>query len=204
MPGGWTLWSLLVGGTGVAALGLLLFLPDYDGIGAALRLTARLSFALFLLAFTASALGQLFPGPPTRWLRTNRRFIGLAFAGSHAIHLAIIVVFWDFGVSAFVRAQPSIGFVANLAGYAVLAAMAATSFGPPRRAIGPGAWSLLHLWGSWFLWLDFAKSYVPRAALDPFYWPFVALLFLAVALRIVAWRWRFKPGRASTEAREAA
>src|SRR5262245_27239843 len=62
-----------------------------EGVRLAIRLTARSSLALFCLAFTAGALARLFPGPFTRWQRANRRYLGLGFASSHAVHAAAIV-----------------------------------------------------------------------------------------------------------------
>jgi methionine sulfoxide reductase heme-binding subunit len=182
---GWPLWWMLVVPIAATSLAMLRLSPGYDGIGAALRLTARTSFALFMLAFTAAALARLFPGGFTRWLRANRRILGLAFAASHAIHLCIIVAYWEHGVGAYVRMQPFVGFVANVLGYCVIAAMAITSFSPMNRVIGPRAWSLLHTIGGYYIWLSFAKSYVPRAFNDPLYVLPVMVLVLAL---IVRWR----------------
>ena len=38
-----------------------------------IRATARISVALFLMAFTAASLNALFPSTATRWLRRPRR-----------------------------------------------------------------------------------------------------------------------------------
>src|SRR5688572_25388522 len=78
----------------IATAALAVVLADgggVDGVRLAIRLTARTSLALFCLAFTAGALARLFPGPFTRWQRANRRWLGLAFASSHAVHAAAIV-----------------------------------------------------------------------------------------------------------------
>ena len=67
--------------------------PDVgEAAGRAVRLTARTSVALFLAAFTASALFRLWPNAWTRWQRQNRRYLGVSFAVSHGVHLAAI--FW--------------------------------------------------------------------------------------------------------------
>jgi methionine sulfoxide reductase heme-binding subunit len=118
----------------------------------------------------------------------NRRYFGLAFAASHAIHLWVIVTYWDQGVGAFMNSQPYVGFVANVIGYIVIALMAATSFKAPRLWLGPKVWSALHTWGSYYIWLSFAKSFLPRALVMPGYWLPVVLLFGAVALRWMASR----------------
>ncbi|HKQ13792.1 MAG TPA: hypothetical protein VJT80_10190, partial [Steroidobacteraceae bacterium] len=85
---------------GVAAVAILASVlaaiaitPDPGEAAArAVRLTARTSVTLFLAAFTAAALFQLWPNAWTRWQRQNRRYLGVAFAVSHGVHLAAI--FW--------------------------------------------------------------------------------------------------------------
>ena len=59
---------------------------EVEGTRLAIRMTARTSLVLFLLAFTASATTRLFPSAATSWQRRNRRYLGLSFAISHLIH----------------------------------------------------------------------------------------------------------------------
>ncbi len=67
--------------------------------------------------------------------------------------------------------------------YLFTAAMAFTSNDASVRALGRKGWRRLHLVGSWYIWIVFAQSYLPRAARDPDYLP-AALLVLAIpALR---------------------
>src|SRR5690349_16869479 len=56
----------------------------------AIRTTARVSFALFLPAFLADALAQLWPAVATSWLQANRGRFTLGFAASHTLHLGFI------------------------------------------------------------------------------------------------------------------
>ena len=86
-----------------ACLGTLAVLGGgQDGLRAVVRLTARTSLLLFLLAFAASAAYRLRPGPGTRWLLANRRYVGLSFASSHLVHLlAIVAVQVLLGVEAY-------------------------------------------------------------------------------------------------------
>jgi hypothetical protein len=89
---GWRLTGLLSLLLAAMAAGFLAFHPDADGLRRVIRATARTSLVLFALAFTAAALVQLAPGAATRWERRNRRYLGVSFAVSHAIHLAALVV----------------------------------------------------------------------------------------------------------------
>jgi methionine sulfoxide reductase heme-binding subunit len=183
----WPLWFAVIAVIGAVTAAMLIMMPGYPGGIAALRFTARTSFVLFTLAFTASALAKLWPGAMSFWLLRNRRYLGLAFAGSHAIHLAVILTFWNAGLSSYVWSLPLIGFWINVVGYIVIGAMALTSFDLTRRALGPAAWSMLHLAGGYYIWFAFAKSYLPRAFADPFYWPFAGVL---VAILVLRWRAR--------------
>jgi hypothetical protein len=45
---------------------------------------------------------------------------------------------------------------------------------------------LLHLVGSWYIWLSFAVGIGKRVPLGPIYWAMFALVVLAAVLRIVA------------------
>src|SRR5262245_17503917 len=84
--------------TGLVAIGLAaMFLVQYFGLGSGedlirsiIRITARVSVALFLLAFTSSSLRALFPSRASTWLLQNRRYLGVSFALSHFTHLAAL------------------------------------------------------------------------------------------------------------------
>src|SRR5204863_367991 len=87
-------WPLtLLAAAAVASLAVAIILAggaSAEAIRRAIRFTARTSFALFLTAFTASAAYRLWRTRFTRWQLRNRRYLGVAFAASHAIHAAAI------------------------------------------------------------------------------------------------------------------
>ena len=90
---GWPLLGTLTAALLLMALAVLVLGSDAEGFRQLIRVTARSSFVLFLLAFTASAAARRWPGTITRWQLANRRQIGLGFAVSHAIHAAAIAGF---------------------------------------------------------------------------------------------------------------
>src|SRR4029450_126919 len=109
--------------------------------------------------FIASSLRILWPTELTRWLLINRRYIGVSFAASHAIHL--------FAIVAVMRVAPAFRLqTATLIGgggaYVFLAAMTATSFDGAAAWLGPRRWRLLHKTGMYYCWFIFFISYVPR------------------------------------------
>ena len=181
----------LVGVASVAILALVLaaiaITPDTGEAAArTVRLTARTSVTLFLAAFTAAALFRLWPHAWTRWQRSNRRFLGVAFGVSHGVHLAAI--FWMQHVQPveFAQRVNAITWIGGGLAYVFIAAMTATSFDRTAQMIGPRAWKILHTVGSYYIWLIFANSYIGRALAMPEYIPAAALVVLALGLRMAA------------------
>src|SRR5580698_8298123 len=88
---GWRLTGLLSLLLAAMAAGFLAFHPDVEGLRLVIRATARTSLVLFALAFGAAAMAELAPSDVTRWQRRNRRYLGVSFAVSHAVHLAALI-----------------------------------------------------------------------------------------------------------------
>lgn len=170
---------------------LVPFILLEDDVVAATRMiirgTARTSLLLFLMAFVASAMVWVFPGWLTNWQRRNRRYLGLAFAVSHGLHLLAIVAFAQLDPVAFWEVTNTSMVVTGGLAYLFIAAMAATSFDRAPALIGMRAWSLLHRMGAWYIWLSFAVAFGRRAAIDPAYWPAMLLIAAALVIRILAW-----------------
>ena len=156
------------------------------GWSSVVRTSAKTSLLLFLAAFVASSARALWRTPFTAWLLANRRYVGVAFAASHAIHLV--------GILEVVRLSPSFSrslttLVFGGFGYVVLFAMAATSFDAAVARLGRQRWQRLHTFGMYYLAVIFALSYVPRALVESaWYWLLAGPLFAAFALRAFAWQ----------------
>ena len=180
--------------TGVVSLLLVVlcgFLASHHGgsvddLRLVIRVTARTSLLLFVLAFTASAMAQLVPSTATRWQRANRRYLGVSFAVSHFIHLAAIVSLALIDRSLFWKLTSVSTIVLAGTAYLFIAAMAATSFDRTAAWLGQRRWRLLHLVGGWYIWISFAIAVGKRVPLDRFYWPMVALVLAAAAVRLIA------------------
>lgn len=159
-----------------------------EGLRAVIRLTARTSLVLFLLAFSASSLARLFPGAFTRWLVGNRRHVGMSFAFSHAVHLAAIVALARTDFETFHRLTNIVTYLGGGLAYVFIALMAVTSFDRTAALLGRNAWRRLHSIGMWYLCLSFALNFGKRIPLDAGYALPVALIVLAILLRLVAMR----------------
>lgn len=190
MPRGWALvlWTAVIVGALVAAL--YAANPGDAGLGAGLRLTARTSLVLFLLAWSASSVNALWRRPWTKWLLANRRYLGVSFAVSHGIHGVLI---WT---RAYVSGMDSaVDDLTGLAGgslaFLFLAAMTITSFDRTAAALGRRRWKLLHTAGGYWILFIFTASYAKRVPSgDPVHLAALALIALAIAVRIAAARTR--------------
>jgi DMSO/TMAO reductase YedYZ heme-binding membrane subunit len=159
---------------------------EVEGVRMVVRFTARTSLLFFCLAFGAAALARLWPNGWTRWLRRNRRQLGVTFATSHALHAIAIVAFADMDPAGFATATSPASFVFGGIGYAFIIAMTATSFDRTAAAIGPRAWRILHLAGGYYLWAQFVISFGKRIPAMPLYSLFLIPLFAVLALRLIA------------------
>jgi len=189
---GWHIvgWSTLVIGI-MFVLILLIHGINEQGMRVAIRATARTSCLLFLSAFVASTLRRIWSSKLTEWLRTNRRYLGVSFAVSHAYHaLAIIGL-------AIATAEDAVqtDHGGNL-GYFLIIAMTATSFRSTAAWLGHRAWQILHTVGMYYLWLAFTYAFSLRLNESILiYTPFVGLLILAMMLRLIALKFRRRPNR---------
>jgi DMSO/TMAO reductase YedYZ heme-binding membrane subunit len=152
----------------------------------AIRFTARTSLLFFCLAFSAGALARLWPNGWTRWQRRNRRYLGVTFAGSHALHAVAIAAFAAIDPAGFVAATSAATYVFGGIGYAFIIAMTATSFDRTAAAIGPRAWRILHLSGGYFLWFQFMVSFGKRVPGMPLHALFLIPLLAVMAVRLIA------------------
>lgn len=184
---GWPLVGIAAVVIGATVAIILLTVADQvDAIRLAIRVTARTSIVLFLLAFTASAAWHFWPGAFTGWQRRNRRYLGVSFAASHFIHLGTILYLGRVAPAELAALTNMITWVFGGLAYVFIAAMTATSFDRTAQLIGPRAWQILHTTGSYYVWFIFANSYIGRAITMPEYIAPALLVVLALGLRIAA------------------
>jgi len=168
----------------LAAALLAIYGTESAGVRVIIRATARISVVLFCAAFAASSLARRWPSPATRWLLLNRRYVGVSFALSHALHLAAILTLLRIDPDFHISVATAIG--GGLA-YVFIFAMAATSFDRAAAWLGPVAWRRLHKMGGYYIWVIFFQSYAPRAAIESiWYLPLVFLLVTVLGLRLTS------------------
>jgi hypothetical protein len=158
---------------------------DESGTIAALSMTARLSFLLFWLAYTGSALAAIF-GRVFQPLKKRTREFGLAFASAHLVHLGLV------GWLCIIGAAPSVSvFVVFGAAVIWTYLLALFSIGSLRQTLGPMGWWVLQVVGmNYILYvfaIDFIKSPINGSLRHTIeYSPFVILTIAAPTLRLVA------------------
>jgi methionine sulfoxide reductase heme-binding subunit len=183
----WSLFGLLAIVVSAANCVGLAFsdLNSRRGAESVVLYSVRCALPLFFLAFTASSLATLWPGPPTRWLLANRRYIGLAFAFAMAWHLTFVAHF-------LVAFRPHLSarvIEADVVGFVFLVAMTLTSFRPVARHLSVGNWRRLHKTGIYAIWLLLLYIYQgsARSERDLYHFAVLGVLVGAWLLRVIAW-----------------
>lgn len=187
---GWYLTLLLIAGIAVGTTLAALAAGGVNGAYQGIRITARTSAVLFLLAFTASSVYRLWPNTGTKWLRRNRRYLGVGFAGSHLVHAAFIITAVELNRGLFTaRASqaPHAVYVLDTIAYLFIIAMTITSFDSVAKRMKYSRWRVLHLTGSYVIWFTFFIAYWRRGVTHSlFYGPFLLVVLAALLIRAYA------------------
>jgi len=157
-----------------------------EALRSAIRTTARTSFVLFLATFLASSLAVLVPSSFTRRLLSERRFLGLAFAFSHAVHAVLIVLYVKFFPEAFWHGRSAAANIPGSIGYVFIILLTITSFPAAVKMLGARLWKGLHSTGSWVIAGVFFLSFYKRIPLGSWYPLGFALIFSAIAFKLIA------------------
>jgi DMSO/TMAO reductase YedYZ heme-binding membrane subunit len=167
----------------------------YAGAGEAglrllLRMSARISFVLFVVTFLASPLHTLAPGPITEQLRANRRSLGLAFALAHFTAGLCVITYVSLYPDSFYAVTYPLQRIGGTVGFLAIATMVITSFDVTKRWMTVRQWKILHSVCLYFISINYLVSFGRRVVLhrDPFYAPFLVMLLVAVAVRLYAAR----------------
>lgn len=173
--------------------------PQYaepaDAVGYGLRVTARIAFLFFMLAYLARPLRDLTGGGT--WLLRHRRYLGLAMAVAHSVHFAYIVLYFR----AIGEVPDVLTAVFGGGAFVVMWLMTLTSNDVSVRTLG-ATWKRLHRSGMHYLWFIFFYTWLGVALVEPWYWSFVAVAIAGLALRVASYVKRRRAGDARR--REAA
>jgi hypothetical protein len=164
-----------------------------EGTVLALKLTARWSYLWFWAAYTGAAWATLL-GPRLRPVAARAREFGLGFAAAHLVHVALVV--WLYRIAVHPPGTRTLEFFGVAVFFTYLLAL--LSFRRTAAWLTPRAASVIRTVGVEYIALaflvDFAKNPFGLTFLHALsYGPFLALAFLAYALRIAALARRHAP-----------
>lgn len=188
--GPWLVWLVGAIALAVMAVSILLWLPGVEGVRWLIRATARTSLVFFLLAYTAQAAVQTWPGAWSSWQRRHRRQWGWLLATSHGLHAAAIVSLAVMAPVLFETLSPPAQRIGPGLAYVFIALMGLTSFDRTAAWLGKVWWARLHTWGMHYIWLSFLVANGKRVAAHPEY-------ALPTGLLIAAFLWRLWCRRSS-------
>jgi hypothetical protein len=183
----------MIGAVGGALAVAVAVLADYgtgpDGIGQAVRYTARWSFLFFWLSYVGGATAVLF-GPRFAGLARSARNLGLAFAAALQVHIGSVI--WLGVVIGQIPLQGGL-LLFFLVALCFSYLLALLSFGVGKRSLGR-LWRPVLVLGTTYILIAFGRDFV-LGALDPTnqqwpyaaeYVPFALLCLIAIPLRLGA------------------
>ena len=118
-------------------------------------------------------------------LLANRRYIGVSYAASHAVHAGALVALAGASTE-FVGSLDATTLVGGGLAYVFTLGMAATSSDAAVRALGRKNWSRLHVAGGWYIWIIFALTFLPLISIDRRYLIAGAIVMAIPVLRLSA------------------
>jgi hypothetical protein len=200
-------WVWMIGalGGGLAVAGAVLagYGTGLEGIGQAVRYTARWSFLFFWLSYTGGALAILF-GPVFAGLARRARALGLAFATALQVHIGLVI--WLGVVIGQIPLQGGL-LLLFLAGLFCTYLLVLLSFGIGTRNLGR-LWRPLIFLATTYILIAFGRDFLLDAPYQLTqhwlsfveYVPFALLSVIAIPLRLAAYlRQRFELSPVSTK-----
>lgn len=156
-----------------------------ETLSIAIRLSARISFFIFMMTFIASPIHHFFKSALSKSLLKNRSQLGISFAISHLIHLGFLISFGILNLADLKEGLNAFALIFGGLTYIFIIAMLFTSFPRWRKRLSASSWKHLHTAGSWLIFIVFTNSYFGRAlgGLTE-YMPYAVVLVLAFVIRV--------------------
>lgn len=149
-----------------------------------IRLSARISFLIFCLAFSASSLQYFIKGQFTFWLLMNRKFFGITFAIIHLIHLCFLVIL-QLQFHPLFELADTTSLLGGGGAYVFVVLMLITSFEMVKSRISNQVWKIIHTIGGYWIAAVFLASYGKRAMTEWEYIPLLVLLIVVLVFKLL-------------------
>jgi hypothetical protein len=182
------LWMLSAFAVALVIAGATLVLRGraVEGTVLALKLTARWSYLWFWAAYTVGAWAKLL-GPRLPVAAARARDFGLAFAAAHLVHVGLVA--WLYRIAEHPPGVRALEFFGVAVFFTYLLAL--LSFSRTAAWLTPRAVSVIRTVGIEYIALAFLVDFANHPVRLTFgfalsYGPFLALAFLAYAVRLTA------------------
>ena len=123
-----------------------------------IRWSAKISAALFAVAFGASSANNLLKSNLTADILKFRPHLGLLFGVSHTFHL-FFLIWLQGGFHAVFDLAKATSLLGGGLAYLLMYAMMITTFPRFKTALTAKQWKSLHLVGGYWIWFVFFRSY---------------------------------------------
>lgn len=167
---------------------LLIILIHFNGFTESIdrimiRITAKLSFILFVISFSISALHYFFKAKWSAYILKYRRQIGLSFAVSHTFHLLFILLLQFYFDAQNFEERGVFTVLGGGLAYLFLYLMTITSTNQMVEILGIANWKKLHSVGAYYIMIVFSVSYIPRAFVDFTYVPYALIIIVLLIIK---------------------
>ena len=185
----WSLTNLITLSAVICFVCIFFFLGfNEESVRLNIRWSARFSIICFCLAFSASSIHAIYNSKFSKYLLSQRRYLGVAFALIHLIHLFFIYLLHYFFSAIFVIEslfELTFGGIAYL--FVIL--MLLTSFEYFSNSMSSKTWKGLHKVGGYWILIIFSNSIFGRIYLGEWaYIPLGILLMAVWLLRLISRR----------------
>lgn len=150
----------------------------------AIAWSSKISFTLFCLAFSASAMHKMIQNSFSFWWLMGRKYFGISFAINHLLHLAFLVLLQQKFHPVFDQAA-STSLLAGGIAYGFIVLMLLTSFERFSAYLSRKNWKLLHTIGGYWIWAIFLSTYTKKVGAEGWrFLPFVLILGFILLIRV--------------------
>jgi len=151
----------------------------------AIAWSAKISFTLFCMSFSASAAHQRIKNSFSFWWLMNRKYFGISFAINHLIHLGFLVLLQQVFHPVFELAAMT-SLLAGGMVYFFVVTMLLTSFESFAKYLSRKNWKLLHTIGGYWIWVIFLSTYAKKVQkVGVAFLPFVLTLIAVLIIRLL-------------------
>lgn len=149
-----------------------------------IRVSARISFLFFCMAFTASAIQYQIKNVFSFWILMNRKFLGITFGVIHLIHLMFLGILQTHFHPVFEMAKMT-SLIGGGGAYIFLIIMLVTSIEKVKKKMSARFWKAIHTLGMYWIASVFFTTYLKRVLTEREYIPLLVILMVALFLRIL-------------------